>query len=288
MSATGNGITIKSSKYEYQAELESMMYTFGEMRHPNIETVQIVESIIRSQMIETLIQASQLARKRGNRFFSHDDLLFLIRRDRLKVAHLTAYLSWRKVRKIASRTGNTAQEEDEMVLDEGEERKVKRQKVKLPWSLANSFTDYLGDASDSDTDDEEREFFNESRERLKHADIATQSMTQEEYMEYAECRQASFTYKKPSKFREWLSIEHYTGMRLNNDLLDILGFICYEMVRSLTEQCLAIKKANEGKRQPTDAAQSSENNSVLQSVGGSNLLSVFTLLPSDWCESARV
>lgn len=68
-------------------------------------------------------------------------------------------------------------------------------------------------------------------------------MTQEEYLDYAECRQASFTYKKPSRFKEWLKMDQLIGsIRANNDLLDILGFICYEMVRTLTETSLSVKK----------------------------------------------
>lgn len=81
-----------AARFKYQQEIGQMMYTFGEVRHSPAETTQLIEDIVRQQMIETLIQAAQLARRRGSRYFSHEDLLFLIRRDSLKVARLTAYL----------------------------------------------------------------------------------------------------------------------------------------------------------------------------------------------------
>jgi transcription initiation protein SPT3 len=45
--------------------------------------------------------------------------------------------------------------------------------------------------------------------RLKVADQVTRSMTQEEYIYYSECRQASFTYKKLKRFKEWCEMHKY-------------------------------------------------------------------------------
>lgn len=126
---------------------------------------------------------------------------------------------------------------------------TRRLKVNLPWNRLDHYSHLLSNVDDDDSDsdgafsdDEERLYNSEARQRLLYADLLTQKMTNEEYLDYAECRQASFTYKKPSRFREWLNIEQHTGMRPSNDLLDVLGFLCYEMVRTLTEQCLAVKK----------------------------------------------
>lgn len=101
----------------------------------------------------------------------------------------------------------------------------------------------------------------ETLRRLRHADLLTLSMSQSEYMEYSECRQASFTYKKSRKFREWLvggtsrpaslSLSTLAGgsvrdlARLNDDTLEILGFLAYEVVQKLTEISLAVKYETE-------------------------------------------
>ena len=101
----------------------------------------------------------------------------------------------------------------------------------------------------------------ETLRRLRHADLLTLSMSQAEYMEYSECRQASFTYKKARKFREWLicgtarpaslALATIAGgtardlARLNDDTLEILGFLAYEIVQKLTEVSLAVKYERE-------------------------------------------
>lgn len=71
-------------------------------------------------------------------------------------------------------------------------------------------------------------------------------MTQTEYMDYAECRQASFTYKKAKRFRDWLDLSKQKGleglMRPNDDIVEILGFLAWEMVGRLTETSLRVKR----------------------------------------------
>lgn len=104
----------------------------------------------------------------------------------------------------------------------------------------------------------------ETLRRLRHADLLTLSMSQAEYMEYSECRQASFTYKKARKFREWLiggtarpaslGLATLAGgsardlARLSDDTLEILGFLAYEIVQKLTEVSLAVKYELESSR----------------------------------------
>ena len=91
--------------------------------------------------------------------------------------------------------------------------------------------------------------------RLRHADKITAKMSPQEYMDFAECRQASFIYKKPSKFRDWLNVEHWTaGARLSHDMMDIMGFIAYELVRKVTEHSLLVKE------QMDSAAKRNEKN----------------------------
>jgi transcription initiation protein SPT3 len=107
----------------------------------------------------------------------------------------------------------------------------------------------VGDSdSDAREDEEEIDFHKDSIARLKQQDITTRSMNQAEYVDYAECRQASFTYKKPLKFREWLQLDKLapgSNTRAGSDLLDVMGFICYEMVRTLTELALKVKRVKE-------------------------------------------
>jgi hypothetical protein len=55
-----------------------------------------------------LVQARALATRRGARFLSAEDLIFLVRHDREKVNRLRTYLSWKEVRKHAKDSGGDA------------------------------------------------------------------------------------------------------------------------------------------------------------------------------------
>lgn len=98
---------------------------------------------------------------------------------------------------------------------------------------ANSATD-LGITADEELDEDDQEALLESRARLREADRATLKMTREQYEHYSECRAASFTFKKGKKFREFISSSTYLDNKPNDDIVDILGFLAFEVVRELT------------------------------------------------------
>jgi len=70
-------------------------------------------------------------------------------------------------------------------------------------------------------------------------------MTREEYQHYSDCRQASFTYRKAKRFREFLNLPASLDLKANDDTVDIVGFLAFEMVRSLTIAGLEVKKSLE-------------------------------------------
>ena len=77
-------------------------------------------------------------------------------------------------------------------------------------------------------------------------------MTRDEYAHYTECRQASFTYRKGAftfllsslvinphptlakRFRDFLNLPPWLDLKTQDDTIDIVGFLAFEMVRSLT------------------------------------------------------
>lgn len=133
--------------------------------------------------------------------------------------------------------------------------KIHRSIIKLPWELVNQFSDVITksiNADDDSEDEDELEAYNDSIQRLKEADDVTRAMTREEYVHYSECRQASFTYRKGKRFREWASMSSYVDMKPNDDIVDSLGFLTYEMVSKLTMTAIRIKRDQleaEGKKE---------------------------------------
>lgn len=163
-----------------------------------------------------------MATRRGARFTSAEDLIFLIRHDRGKVNRLRTYLSWKDVRKHAKDSGGDGGGAVEVeTLEDGADgmccfrsllspqiktqlsdklaAKAQKITVKLPWEITSIYSEVLkqsGHQSDDEEDEDDIEAHEASVQRLKEADDATRQMTREEYQHYSDCRQASFTYRK--------------------------------------------------------------------------------------------
>ncbi|KAG1088315.1 hypothetical protein G6F42_020316 [Rhizopus arrhizus] len=219
-----------------------MMFVFGEVADPLQEATLLVEDIVRSQVIEIIIQAAAQASRRNSRYLSAEDLIFLMRHDRAKVNRLRSFLSWKDVRKNAK---DASGDQVEDVVEETNTGKIHRSIIKLPWELVNQFSDVITksiNGDDESEDEDELEAYNDSIQRLKDADDITRAMTREEYVHYSECRQASFTYRKGKRFREWANMSSFVEVKPNDDIVDSLGFLTYEMVSKLTMTAISIKR----------------------------------------------
>lgn len=120
-------------------------------------------------------------------------------------------------------------------------KKNKKAKVGLPWEPSSFFNVEVPERDDED-DEEEEEMNHITLQRLRKADERTKVMTREEYVTWSEYRQASFTYRKGKRFREWAGFGIVTDSKPSDDIVDILGFLTFEMVQTLTEEALKIKE----------------------------------------------
>ncbi|KAJ2746191.1 Transcription initiation protein spt3 [Coemansia sp. BCRC 34301] len=227
------------ARYRYITEIQQMMFVFGEVQDPLTDTTMLIEDIVRSQVIEIIVMAAAQAQRRGSRFMAAEDFIFLIRHDRTKVLRLKEYLSWKDVRKKVKERDDTG---DDIIEDANADKpdRATKVKIKLSWELANSFTDNIAD--DDDDEEEMLDAQSDSLKRLKDADEVTRQMTRDEYVHYSECRQASFTFRKSKRFREWANMSAYLDTKLNDEIIDILGFLTFEMVSKITESALKIKR----------------------------------------------
>jgi len=106
-------------------------------------------------------------------------------------------------------------------------------------------------------------------------------MTKEEYIHFSECRQASFTFRKcesvlpfkhglkltilAKRFREFVNFSAYLDVGPNDDIVDILGFLAFEMVRTLTVKSLDIRDRMERSiPKPTQATVGSVRRNTLK------------------------
>jgi transcription initiation protein SPT3 len=212
-----------------------------------------------------------LATRRGVRSISTDDLIFLIRHDKAKVSRLRTFLSWKDVRKNVKDSDDkgggdaadfAAADDAAGVVagpqDVAPKPKNKRAKVGLAWDV-NSFYSVQVPEREDEEDEEEEEQNYATLQRLAAADERTRNMTREEYVFWSECRQASFTYRKSKRFREWAGFGIVTESKPNDDIVDILGFLTFEIVQTLTEQALKVKEAEDNEKHRRGGAEAGEN-----------------------------
>ncbi|KAF9881802.1 hypothetical protein CkaCkLH20_00948 [Colletotrichum karsti] len=230
-----------------------MMYVSGETAEPSPETTSMIEDIVRQQVIELLRNCTDLAARRGSRSITINDLIFQIRHDQAKVSRLRTFLSWKDVRKNVKDSDDKGGEAD---IGAGEDpaggvmpggpvddaaKKNKKAKVGLPWEPSSFYSQEVPERDDEE-DEEEEEMNFITLQRLRKADERTKAMTKEEYVTWSEYRQASFTYRKGKRFREWAGFGIVTDSKPSDDIVDILGFLTFEMVQTITEHALKVKE----------------------------------------------
>lgn len=259
-------VTEKTAKYK--TEIQHMMFVSGETGDPPTEVTTIIEQIVQGQVIEMLRRATELAHRSGLRSIGIEHLIFLIRHDKPKVSRLLSFLAWKEVRKNVKdnddkQGGGGA--DDFAAEDLGPagpagpdagganaskaRNSNKKATVKLPWDVASYYSVVIPERDDDEGDEEEEELNTANLQRLKNADERTKHMTKDEYVRYSEYRQASFTFRKGKRFREWAGFGIATDGKPSDDVVDILGFLTFEIVQTLTEEALKVKaEADQRKR----------------------------------------
>ena len=196
---------------------------------------------------------------------SIDDILFAIRHDELRSHKLREFLAWKEVRKTAKDTAPDISVIDDDVLSDG------KRIIITGWDAIAGIlnSSELLAVSDSETRDElknailtdwqasrqaslDPDMQSKLQARLEHADRITRDMSRQEYMAWTECRQASFTFKKGRKFREWVvgrqvltwsnPKSFVQNVRMSDEVVEVLGFLAYEMVGALVTGCLDRRK----------------------------------------------
>ncbi|PNY29375.1 SAGA complex subunit spt3 [Tolypocladium capitatum] len=245
--------------------IQQMMYVSGETAEPSVETTSIIEDIVRQQVIELLRNCTELASRRGSKSISTNDLIFQIRHDQAKVSRLRTFLSWKDVRKNVKDSDDKGADADLAAGDDPvggvvggggpvdeTAKKNKKAKIGLPWEPASYYAVEVPERDDEEDEDED-EMNYITLQRLRKADERTKVMTREEYVTWSEYRQASFTWRKGKRFREWAGFGIVTDSKPSDDIVDILGFLTFEMVATLTEIALKAKEQEDMARAQSGA-----------------------------------
>ncbi|KAF2712615.1 TFIID-18kDa-domain-containing protein [Pleomassaria siparia CBS 279.74] len=237
----------------FHVEIAQMLFIAGETTEPSITTTHLIERIVQHQVIEIFTRASALATRRGTRYITNEDIIFIVRHDAAKVSRLRTFLAWKDVRKNLKDDDDkanpeavdiTAPENNPAAVEEAGTTnaaaagaKKSKKKSALPWDVSSFFSVQVPELGGEDDEDDDGEGADdETRRRLRINDERTLNMTREEYAVWAECRQASFTWRKAKRFKEWACLaDVHEGARVAEDVIDIMGFLTAEMVQKLGE-----------------------------------------------------
>ncbi|TDH01577.1 hypothetical protein EPR50_G00181620 [Perca flavescens] len=231
-----------ASRTNFIPELQSMMFALGDARRPLHETAALVEDIVHTQLITMLHQACEGASLRGSRVISPEDILFLMRRDKRKVARLLKYLQFRDYKSKLLKTV-----EDEEMLQETDKSGVagatqRRQR------LAQDFLVWMDQTGELLSLAERHEVDPVKQERMERLERQTRTMDQTQYSEFCESRQLSFA-KKASKFRDWLDCSTLE-LKPNSISMEILSYLAYETVAQIVDLSLLVKQEMTAKTNP--------------------------------------
>ncbi|KAM3606943.1 uncharacterized protein V6R79_026186 [Siganus canaliculatus] len=248
MSSPMAGSTASSSKdrpvsrTSFVPELQSMMFALGDARRPLHETAALVEDIVHTQLIALLHQACEGAALRGSRVISAEDILFLMRRDKGKVARLLKYLQFRdyKSKLLKSLEDEEAQAETGAAGVAGSNQRRQR--------LAQDFLVWMDQTGDLLSLAERQDVDPVKQERMERLERQTRNMDQTQYNEFCESRQLSFA-KKASKFRDWLDCSSLE-LKPNSVAMEILSYLAYETVAQIVDLSLLVKQEMAAKTNP--------------------------------------
>lgn len=224
-----------STIHWFTSEIQQMMHGFGDCRKPLHDSALLVEEIVHQQMEVLLYQASDVAATRNGRFIGVEDLLFLMRKDKVKLRRLLRYMDLKDLKSLAMKG---IDEED--AIEQGDKSGVpmkRRRKQCYDFLSSIDQTGELMALFDDDGTDEIK------HERLLRAELLTRGMDPKQYLDYTEARQVNFSKKyKSQRFRDWLLTRINLEIKPNPYAMEIVSYLAYETVAQVIDLALIVKQ----------------------------------------------
>lgn len=74
-------------------DIQEMMFGLGDCPKPLEATAKVIEEVVLDQLDSIICQAEEISNRKCSKVISPQDLLFLMRKDKLKLQRLINYLS---------------------------------------------------------------------------------------------------------------------------------------------------------------------------------------------------
>nr|CAD7446333.1 unnamed protein product [Timema bartmani] len=232
----------------YIHDIKSMMYACGDAMIPRVESALLVESVVHNQLQLIILKASEGARRRNSDIITQEDILFLMRKNKLKVHRLLRYLGVTQLdlnninfhsMYPKFTTEDCARHEDHIP--------IKRRK-KLALEFFESI-DITGELLYLD----KQPFDFVKHERRARAELMSRVLSDEEYSIFSSAQRSSFGLAKnqgyaPKRFNDWLRLkwEDKESPKLAVGVTDLLGYLAHETVCEIVDLALLVRQDRTG------------------------------------------
>lgn len=227
------------------SEIQQMMFGFGDCRRPSEETANLVADIVHQQMVSMMNQASEVAAMRGDKPVAVEDILFLMRKDKVKLKRLLHYY---EVRDLKNTFKSAGANEDPLKHEAALGKPVIGKNRQMCYDFLATI-DQTGELL-ALFDDKETDIV--KHERLVRAELQSRGMDTQQYMEFCQARQANFSrkYSKSQRFRDWLFAQEKSEIALSPQVIELFSYLAYECVGQIVDLALLVKQ--DKRAQPGD------------------------------------
>ncbi|XP_074660684.1 transcription initiation protein SPT3 homolog isoform X1 [Tubulanus polymorphus] len=231
-----SGAVVKVSPHAWFAlEIQQMMHGFGDVRKPLHETAVLIEEITHQHIQSAVLKVADVAAMRNARSISLEDFLFLLRKDKVKLRRLIRYMSLKDLKMT-----KTEDEDSEATGVELKGHPRKRKKICQDFLSTIDHTGELSSLCDDDSIDDIK------HERALRAELQTRSMDSQQYKEFCEARQTSFSRKyRSQKFKDWVLTGLNLDVKPNVAAMEVFSYLTYETVAQIIDLSLIVRRDSE-------------------------------------------
>ncbi|KAI8442114.1 hypothetical protein MSG28_005740 [Choristoneura fumiferana] len=220
--ATGEGAN-------FQKEISNMMHGFGDNPNPNAATVVLVENVVLQQLRSLLQDASALSNTRGGKAITNFDIIYLMRKNKIKLKRLHDYqLKLDQIDKSKQVPGAVVETINSLMLEDEIDPAAKKRRT------------HIDIIKELDEADEVSQIKFDAIDYLRKVRAAklTESMSFEKYEAYHKARCSSFRSgshlgKGFAKLERWINPNK--ELKITLSALEVLCFIAYETVAEIVD-----------------------------------------------------
>ncbi|KAL3284853.1 hypothetical protein HHI36_018992 [Cryptolaemus montrouzieri] len=216
---------MEKQKITFTNEISRMMFGFGDSHVPNPDTVQLVENITLEQL-RTIVQEA-LKYSFDGKTLKGEELIFLMRHNKLKMRRFVKYLYNKKLKGIDPRSIGE--------IDVDLEEKPKGYLMQFIEKI-----DETGEFTDLTEMDEIK------HERDLRADRISQALDEQQYLEFCRARSASFcskhTMRNLERLKTWIDPDPNSEITFRLEALEVLAYFAYQTVAEITDYALLVRK----------------------------------------------